>query len=366
MSQKNGFEHYMLKEIYEQPQIIRNMLQKRVKEDYILMNELTRVNIDLKNAERVYIVACGSAYHAGMVGKYVIEELCKIPVEVDYASEFRYREPLMNKHTPVIFISQSGETADTLASLRLANEKGATTIGIVNVKDSSIARECDCVLYTEAGTEIAVATTKGYTSQLMMLYLFALNIMQLKNDISKEALSRFIRQLKNIPQKMDNIIYDTSDILTLADEYYTKENIFFIGRNMDYALSLEGSLKLKEISYINSQAYPAGELKHGTIALIDDQSLVIALCANKRLLPKTVSNVEETTARGAQIICLTPRENQELFDSRTKFIFIEKMDDILMPLVEIIPLQLFAYYVAKNKGADIDMPKNLAKSVTVE
>ena len=364
MNSKGDFPHFMLKEIFEQPEKAENLLKGKTKNKKIFLDELSGLSLELIKAEKIYIVACGSAYHAGLAGKFAIEEMCRIPVEVDIASEFRYRNPPINENTPVIIISQSGETADSIAAMRLANSRGAMVIGIVNSLPSTIGNECDICFPTKAGKEIAVATTKGYTTQVLSLYLFALHIADLKKTLSDREIISLTEELLSIPEKMKKVLFDTKFIEEIAKKYSDVDNLFFIGRNADYATATEASLKLKEISYINCSAFPAGELKHGTIALIEKDTPVFAICANERLFKKTMSNIEEVVSRGADVICLS-RENKI---DKDKFTSIEIPDthDLFLPLLEIIPMQLFAYYIAREKGCNIDMPKNLAKSVTVE
>ncbi len=359
---KGNFPHFMLKEIYEQPEKIRNLVKQKIKNGKIFIDELAGLSIELSKAEKFYIVACGSAYHAGLAGKIAIEELCRIPAEVCIASEFRYGNPPLNEKTPVIIISQSGETADSVAALRLANSRGATVIGIVNVLPSTIANESDVCIGVKAGREVAVATTKGYTTQVTALYLLALHIADLRKTMSDSEIEFFVKELTSVPNKISSVLSDTTCIQKIADKYSDKDNIFFIGRNTDYACAAEGSLKLKEISYLNCSALPAGELKHGTIALIEKGTPVFAVCGNERLFKKTLSNIEEVVSRGAEVTCICKENSIKKYTS----IEIPTCTDLFLPLIEIIPLQLLAYFVAKNKGCNIDMPKNLAKSVTVE
>ncbi len=361
---KGNFEHFMLKEIYEQPKKIEKLLREKVRNGKIFLDEIKELSLEIMKAEKIYIVACGSAYHASLAGKIAIEEMCRIPTEVDVASEFRYRNPPLSDKTPVIIISQSGETADSIAALRLANSKGAFVIGIVNVLPSTIANESDYVIPTRAGREIAVATTKGYLSQVAALYMFALHVADIRKTLTDKELSFYADELLKIPKKISEILSDTRRVRDLAEEYGNVNEMFFIGRNTDYASAAEASLKLREISYISSFSLPAGELKHGTIALIDKGTPVFAICANKRLFGKTLSNIEEVISRGADIICLSTegKMNKESY----KVLEIPSCPDIFLPLLEIIPLQMFAYFVAEIRGCNIDMPKNLAKSVTVE
>lgn len=359
---KGSFPHFMLKEIYEQPEKIRNLVKQKIKNDKIFIDELAGLSIELSKAEKFYIVACGSAYHAGLAGKFAIEELCRIPTEVCIASEFRYSNPPLNEKTPVIIISQSGETADSVAALRLANSRGAMVVGIVNVLASTIANESDFCIATKAGREVAVATTKGYTTQLTALYLLALHIADLRKTVSDGEIEFFVKELVSVPDKISSILSDTTDIEKIARKYAHNSNIFFIGRNTDFVCAAEASLKLKEISYINCSSLPAGELKHGTIALIEKDTPVFAICGNERLFKKTLSNIEEVASRGADVTCVCRKNSIKKYDA----IEIPHCTDLFLPLLEIIPLQLLAYYIAKNKGCSIDMPKNLAKSVTVE
>ncbi len=361
---KGKYEHFMLKEIYEQPEKAKNLLKNKIKNGKIFLDEIADLSLEIMKAEKIYIVACGSAYHAGLAGKIAIEEMCRIPVEVDIASEFRYRNPPVNEKTPVIIISQSGETADSIAALRLANSKGAFVIGIVNVLPSTIANESDYVIPTKAGREIAVATTKGYLTQVCALYMLALHITDIRKTLPDETIRFYTEKLSLIPDKISEILSDTSQIETLAEKYSYKNDFFFIGRNTDFAVASEASLKLKEISYINSSAFPAGELKHGTIALIEKDTPVFALCANERLFKKALSNIEEVISRGADVLCISQKDRMN--KEKYKALEIPHCTDIFLPMLEIIPMQLFAYFVAKNKGCNIDMPKNLAKSVTVE
>ena len=361
---KGKYEHFMLKEIYEQPEKLKALLKNKIKNNKIFLDEIAELSLEIIKAEKIYIVACGSAYHAGLAGKIAIEEMCRIPVEVDIASEFRYRNPPVNEKTPVIIISQSGETADSIAALRLANSKGAFVIGIVNVLPSTIANESDYVIPTKAGREIAVATTKGYLTQVCALYMLALHVSDIRKTLPDEAIRFYTEELLLIPDKISGILSDTSQVEALAKKYSCRNDFFFIGRNTDFAVASEAALKLKEISYINSSAFPAGELKHGTIALIEKDTPVFALCANERLFKKTLSNVEEVISRGADVLCISQKDKMNKENYRV--LEVPRCTDIFLPLLEIIPMQLFAYFVAKEKLCNIDMPKNLAKSVTVE
>ncbi len=365
-AEKGGFEHFMMKEIHEQPKAVADTLHAYVKDGSIDFSEAGISGEDWKSFERIYMVACGSAYHVGMVGKYVIEDMTDIPVEVDLASEFRYRNPKLVKNSLVIIISQSGETADSLAALRLAKEKGIKTLGIINVLGSSIAREADYVLYTYAGPEISVATTKAYSTQLIVTYLIAIQIAMTQNTITKEQYIDCIAELESIPEKIQKILSDKERIQWFASKYARAKDVFFIGRGIDYATSLEGSLKLKEISYIHSEAYAAGELKHGTISLIEDGTLVIGLMTQNDLFEKTLSNMVEVKSRGAYLMGVTTYGNYNIEDTAQFSVYIPKTDAHFTTSLAVVPLQLLGYYVGVAKGLDVDKPRNLAKSVTVE
>lgn len=366
-AEKGGYEHFMLKEIFEQPKVIDETLHARINQDgTINLDGITMTKEDIENFSRIYIVACGTAYHAGLVGKYAIEKMAKIPVEIDVASEFRYRDPYIDDKTLFIAISQSGETLDTLAALRLAKSKGARVLSVVNVVGSSVARESDDVFYTWAGPEIAVASTKAYTTQLVCMYLIAMYMGLAKGTIDKAYFDKILNELQNMSPKIQKILNNQEILSKLADEFYKKEKIFFIGRGLDAAVSYEGSLKLKEISYINSQAIAAGELKHGTIALMDEDTLIVAIATQDALLEKMVSNVEEINARGAKVVAIAKEGSDDIEKNADQIVYVPYCIDELAPLVSIVPLQLFAYYIAKNRGCNIDKPKNLAKSVTVE
>ncbi len=366
-AEKEGYEHFMLKEIYEQPKGLSETLNRRLDDTgKINLEGITLTKEEIEKFSKVYIVACGTAYHAGLVGKYIIEKLVKIPVEVDVASEFRYRDPLIDENTLFIAISQSGETLDTLAALREAKNKGARVLSVVNVVGSSVARESDDVFYTWAGPEIAVASTKAYTTQLMCMYMLALYMGLEKGELTREFYDQFIKDLQEMPAKLEEFFKKTPEIEELAKQLYSKEQVFFIGRGLDSAVSYEGSLKLKEISYINSFAIAAGELKHGTIALMDPASLVIALACQDFLYEKTVSNIQEIKARGASVMAIAKEGNESISEQSDKMIYIPQCRDEIAPLISVVPLQLFAYYVAKERDCNIDKPKNLAKSVTVE
>ncbi|MBQ7653799.1 MAG: glutamine--fructose-6-phosphate transaminase (isomerizing) [Clostridia bacterium] len=363
---KNGFDHFMLKEINEQPEKIKGLYDEYVSNGKVNLPELEKLSDCLENCEKIYAVACGSAYHTSIAGKYVIEQFSRIGVEIDIASEFRYRSPILNEKTPVIIISQSGETADSIAALRMAKQHSAPVIGIVNVVGSTIYRESDCVLYTKAGPEIAVATTKGYATQLMMFYFLALYLAEKKGTLSKEQIASYCAELETLPGKAERLIKNTETIQKYSEQYKSSKNFFFIGRNTDYAAAMEASLKVKEISYISSDAYASGELKHGTIALIDKGTPVISFCANKRLFEKAWSNAEEVVARGADVICVVSEKDEGKIRSGYGKIVLEDICDEFSTMLEVIAMQIFAYYIAKGNGCDIDKPKNLAKSVTVE
>ena len=365
-AEKGGYEHFMMKEIEEQPKAIRDTISPRIKDGKVVLDDISLTKQDIKNIRKIYIVACGSAYHVGVVGKYVIEKMCRIPVEVQVASEFRYCDPIVGSKDLVIVISQSGETADTLAALKEAKNHGARILSIVNVVGSAIANASDDVIYTWAGPEIAVATTKAYSTQLAVMYLISLYMADKLGMVTSGEYARMIADIESLPEKVEQILKDKEYIQYLASIFFNSKSIFFIGRNLDYAVSLEGSLKLKEISYIHSEAYAAGELKHGTISLIEDGTLVIALATGEELFDKTVSNVKEVKARGAVVMGVTT-ENQDDMDTVADHVIkIPCINETLLPSLTVIPLQLFGYYVAAQKGCDIDKPRNLAKSVTVE
>lgn len=366
-AEKDGYEHFMLKEIHEQPKAIEETLMRRLNPDNsINLDGISMTREDLENFNKVYIVACGTAYHAGLVGKLVIEKMARIPVEVDIASEFRYRDPFVDNKTLFIAISQSGETLDTLAALREAKSKGARVLSVVNVVGSSVARESDDVFYTWAGPEIAVASTKAYTTQLICMYLIALYMGRTRGLVDDEYYEHMLSELKALPDKVGQILDNKGRIEATARKYYKREKVFFVGRGLDSGVSFEGSLKLKEISYINSFAIAAGELKHGTIALMEEDALVFALATQDFLYEKMVSNVKEIAARGARIIGLAKEGRKEIAEITDETIYIPEASDEVAPVLAVIPLQLFAYYVARERGCNIDKPKNLAKSVTVE
>ena len=366
-AEKEGYDHFMLKEIHEQPKGIQNTIERRMDENgEIVLDGIRMTKEEIENFNKVYIVACGTAYHAGLIGKSAIEKLAGISVEVDVASEFRYREPFVDERTLFIAISQSGETLDTLAALREAKRRGARVLSVVNVVGSSVARESDDVFYTWAGPEIAVASTKAYTTQLVCTYLIGLYMGREKGTLSKEVYDRYIEELLAVPDEIEELLKQEKKIESLARKYYRRDNVFFIGRGLDSSVAYEGSLKLKEISYINSFAIAAGELKHGTIALIEEGTLVVALAAQDRLFEKMLSNIQEVKARGADVLAVAKVNNVAIEQQADDVIYIPECMDEITPLVSIVPLQIFAYYIAKQRGCDIDKPKNLAKSVTVE
>lgn len=365
-AEKSGFEHFMLKEIYEQPRAVKDTVAAYVEDGNINLEKIGISDDMLKSLERIYIVACGSAYHVGLVGKYVFEELMDIPVEVDLASEFRYRNPKLIKNSLVIIISQSGETADSLAALRLAKEKGVPVLGIVNVVGSSIARESDYVAYTYAGPEISVATTKAYSTQLIVVYLMAVQGAFAKDIINAGRKEELMGEIESLPEKIEHILNDKDRIQWFASKYANAKDVFFIGRGIDYAISMEGSLKMKEISYIHSEAYAAGELKHGTISLIEDGILVVGVATQEKLFEKTISNLAEVRSRGAYLMGLTTNGNYSIEDNADFAVYVPRTEQYFTTSLAIIPLQLLGYYVSVAKGLDVDKPRNLAKSVTVE
>ena len=366
-AEKNNYEHFMIKEIVEQPEVIKATISPRIKDSEINLDDVEFSEEYLNGLNKISIVACGSAYHVGCVAKYFIENLLKKPVEVDVASEFRYRSPIVNENTLTIVISQSGETADTLAALREAKSRGSRVLSIVNVVGSSIANESDDVLYTWAGPEIAVATTKAYSTQLSLLYLVALYMAKKSNKISENLYQDILKNIEKLPSQISSVLKSQNKIENIAKKYYNTEKVFFIGRNLDYAVCMEGSLKLKEISYIHSEAYAAGELKHGTISLIDDDTLVIALATQDKLFDKTVSNIREVKSRGAKILSVTSENNAEKISQISDdVLYVPNSCEITAPSLTVVPLQLLSYHIAKLRGCDIDKPRNLAKSVTVE
>ena len=366
-AEKGGYDHFMIKEIMEQPQALSATISPRIDADGgIVLDGIRLTTAQLKKVNRISIVACGSAYHAGMVGKYVIEKLTRIPVETDLASEFRYRDPIIDERSLVIIVSQSGETADTLAALREAKRRGARVLSIVNVVGSTIASESDDVLYTWAGPEISVATTKAYSTQLTMLYLIAFYIAHRLGRIDDRDLRRLLSALIRLPDMVSGILRQSGELKQLAQRYAYLDHAYFIGRNLDYAVALEASLKLKEISYIHSEAYAAGELKHGTISLIEEGTFVVGLACCDKLIDKTMSNIKEVKARGAEVLVVTTDDNRDVLPEADHVIYIPKTNDLLMPSLEVVPMQLLGYYIALARRCDIDKPRNLAKSVTVE
>ena len=365
-AEKGGYEHFMMKEIYEQPAAVRDTISPRLKDGQIDLSELALDEEAIRNVHRLYIIGCGSAYHVGMAARYVFESLARIPVEVDVASEFRYRNPVLEKDALAMVISQSGETADTLAALRLCKERGVRTIGIVNVVGSSIAREADATMYTWAGPEISVATTKAYSTQLIAGYCLAVQFALVRGCISQGRYQDLISQLQCLPEQIQKILDDKERIQWFAAKQANARDVFFIGRGLDYAISLEGSLKMKEISYIHSEAYAAGELKHGTISLIEDGTLVIGVLTQSELYEKTISNMVECKSRGAYLMGLTTYGNYNIEDTASFTVYVPKTEECFATSLAVIPLQLMGYYVSVAKGLDVDKPRNLAKSVTVE
>ncbi len=365
-AEKGGYEHFMMKEIMEQPRAVKNTVEPRIRGGRIVFEDFALTREELESYNRIVITACGSAYHAGVVGKYVIESLCRVSVECALASELRYSDPIIDSHTLLIVISQSGETADTIAAMRECMARGARSLAIVNVVGSTIARLADSVIYTHAGPEIAVATTKGYTTQLAALYLFAVWAAELLGKIDAERYSQLVESIRSLPRMVQRAIDLNVHVKYLSERWHQLQSLFFIGRNIDYAAAMEGSLKLKEISYIHSEAYAAGELKHGTIALIDEKRLVVALCCQDALFDKMVSNIQEVKARGAKVLGVAPEGNRRIFAEADDVLYSPKCEPLFAALPEIVPLQLFAYHIARENGCDIDKPRNLAKSVTVE
>ena len=365
-AEKGGYDHFMLKEMYEQPKAIIDTFSPRLKNDGIEIEELNMSDEEIKAIRKLVIVACGSAYHTGVTSKYIFEGLARVSVEVDLASEFRYRDPIFEEGTLVVVISQSGETADTLAALRESQKRGARVLGIVNVVGSSIAREADNVMYTWAGPEIAVATTKAYSSQLIALYLLAMKFAHVRGKIDKKELMQMVSDLKKLPDQVELLLNNKNKIQKFANRYLAAKDVFFIGRGIDYAISLEGSLKLKEISYIHSEAYAAGELKHGTISLIEEGTLVAAVLTQEDLYKKMISNMVEVRTRGAFVLAVTNEGNAEVEKAADYTVYIPNTNKYFANTLAIIPLQLFSYYVSIGRGCDVDKPRNLAKSVTVE
>ena len=366
-AEKGGYEHFMIKEIMEQPEAFRKTISPRIRDGRVVLDDWRLTARELQEMDRLYIIACGSSYHVGVAAKYILEKLLRKPVEVTLASEFRYCDPIVSEHTLTLVISQSGETIDTLAAMREARRLGAKVVSIVNVVGSTIARESDSVLYTWAGPEIAVATTKAYSTQLAVIYLIGLYCADLLGTLDRAAYDAILSELQRIPDKLEEILKDRADIQYFASLYFNRQSMFFIGRNLDYAVGLEGSLKLKEISYIHSEAYAAGELKHGTISLIEPGTLVVALAGCGPLFEKTVSNAVEVKSRGADVLGLTTRDRAaDLSRTADHVIAIPETHPMLLPSLAVVPMQLFAYYTALQRGCDIDKPRNLAKSVTVE
>ncbi len=366
-AEKGGYPHFMLKEIMEQPDAVRRTVSPRIREGRVVLDDVKLTQEYAENISRIFIIACGSSYHVGMVSKYIWEKLLRRPVEVVLASEFRYCDPLVDERSLVVVISQSGETLDTMAAMREAKRRGGRTLAIVNVVGSSIARDADDVLYTWAGPEIAVATTKAYSTQLALMDLVGLYLGDLLGTVSKESYAAAVEGIQRLPQQMSALLEDTEDVKYLASRYFNHDSIFFIGRNLDYAMGMEGSLKLKEISYIHSEAYASGELKHGTISLIEPGTLVVALGSYTPLLDKAMSNVVEVKARGAEVLALTTVCHREKMEKTADAVIsVPETEEMLQPSLGVLPLQLFSYYVALQRGCDIDKPRNLAKSVTVE
>ena len=365
-AEKGGYEHFMLKEIMEQPHAIKSTIEPRIKDGEIVLDDFSLSDEDLKQINKIMITACGSAFYAGSVGKYVIEELCRIPVEADLASELRYRNPLVDEHTLLVVVSQSGETADTIAAMKECKARGARVLAIVNVVGSTIAKLADDVVYTWAGPEIAVATTKGYTTQVAVMDMLAVYLARRLGRLDDAQNKELVDAILQFPSLIQRSIDLNPNLPALAEKYHSHNDVFFIGRNLDYATSMEGSLKLKEISYLHSEAYAAGELKHGTIALIEKGRPVVALACYETLFDKMMSNIKEVKARGAQVLAVVLEGNRQIFAEADDVIFVPRTKEIFNTLPEIVPLQLFAYYVAKANGCAIDKPKNLAKSVTVE
>lgn len=365
-AEKGGYEHFMLKEIYEQPEALRKTISPRLKEGKIVLDNITLTKEQLQSIRKISIIACGTAYHVGVVGKYTFEKLLRIPTEADVASEFRYRDPIIDEHTLVIIISQSGETADTIAALREAKKRGARVLSIVNVVGSTIACESDDVIYTWAGPEIAVASTKAYSTQLAVMYMIGLYMADTLGVLESEEMERYLTDLQALPDTVEKCLEAKESVQYYASRHFNAQDMYFIGRNVDYAASLEASLKLKEISYIHSEAYASGELKHGPISLVDNGTLVISVSTYERLFDKMMSSVKEVKARGAVVLGITVEGREAMREETDYALYIPKITDFMLPSLSIIPLQLFAYYVASLKGCDIDKPKNLAKSVTVE
>ena len=365
-AEKGGYEHFMFKEIMEQPKAISDTISPRLQNGEIVLDSISLTKEQIEKINKIYIIGCGSAYHVGVIGKYVIEKCARIPTEVELASEFRYRDPILGEKDLVVIISQSGETADTLAALREAKRRGARILSIVNVVGSSIARESDDVLYTWAGPEIAVATTKAYSTQMQALFLLALHLGYSNGQMTKEEKDQVAEEMLCLPEKINRILQEPEKMQLFAAQHYNAKDVFFLGRGLDYCVALEGSLKLKEISYIHSEAYAAGELKHGTISLIEEGTMVVALATQDELFEKMLSNIKEVKARGAYVLAVAMEGNTAIEQEADFVIYIPRTLSLLAPAITVIPLQVFAYYMAANKGCDVDKPRNLAKSVTVE
>ena len=365
-AEKGGFEHFMLKEIYEQPKAVADTIHPRIKDGKIVIEELGLSDEDIRKISRIQMVACGSAYHVCAAAKYVLEKLSGIPVDIDLASEFRYRNPILSEHTLVVIVSQSGETADSLAALRESKKRGFPVLGIVNVVGSSIAREADSVFYTWAGPEISVATTKAYSTQLIAAYVLAVQFGKIRGEISEEKYHELIHELQTIPGKIEKVLDDKERIQWFASKQVNAKDVFFIGRGIDYAISLEGSLKMKEISYIHSEAYAAGELKHGTISLVENGVLVVGVATQQELFEKEISNLVEVKSRGASVLGLTSYGSYSMEDTADFTIYVPRTESCFATSLAVIPLQLLAYYISVARGLDVDKPRNLAKSVTVE
>ncbi|ADZ19202.1 glucosamine--fructose-6-phosphate aminotransferase (isomerizing) [Clostridium acetobutylicum] len=366
-AEKGGYEHFMLKEIYEQPKAIRDTMTSRIIAGQpIKLDDISITKEQIENIDKIYIVACGTAYHAGVVGKYVIEKFARIPVEVDIASEFRYRDPIITKNTLMIVLSQSGETADTLAALREAKSIGARVIAVTNVVGSSVAREADDILYTWAGPEIAVASTKAYTTQLITMYILGLFFAQNKNTLTNEEIEKIKADMLTLPEKAEEVLASKEKVQKFAANTYMHKDMFYLGRGIDYAVAMEGALKLKEISYIHAEAYAGGELKHGTIALIEEGTVVVALGTQSDIYDKMVSNIKEVTTRGAKVLGIAAEGRKGMEEVVDSVIYVPEVNDMLLPVLSVMQLQLLAYYVSVEKGCDVDKPRNLAKSVTVE
>ena len=365
-AEKGGFEHFMLKEIYEQPKAVADTIHPRIKDGKIVIEELGLSDEDIRKISRIQMVACGSAYHVCAAAKYVLEKLSGIPVDIDLASEFRYRNPILSEHTLVVIVSQSGETADSLAALRESKKRGFPVLGIVNVVGSSIAREADSVFYTWAGPEISVATTKAYSTQLAAIYLIGILFGEVRECISREEADHYIQELLKLPEKIQRILDEKERIQWLANKFSHTKDVFFIGRGLDYAISMEGSLKLKEISYIHSEAYAAGELKHGTISLVENGVLVVGVATQQELFEKEISNLVEVKSRGASVLGLTSYGSYSMEDTADFTIYVPRTESCFATSLVVIPLQLLAYYISVARGLDVDKPRNLAKSVTVE